>query len=271
MIESGLPHVDHGCRITFCVGAPRSGTTLVGSLLSEGPNVFPMLPECTFLTQLIRHYHDTLNYADAERYRAYVKSPENLAGIYAPAVHGFVRSALANFPPGSARELVLKDPELSIYLDLLECFFLDFNVVLVLRDPRSVVASFRDVLVKSGRAAPIEDVASQIFNYYWRALESKAAKSGRVHVVRYERIVQRDETEFAALERFLSFEVGRRGFGKVFDNVGKDDATYSTHYGRPITQPTRSEAQALKKSDADVVMHMFSGYNARYGWWEVAV
>lgn len=40
------------------IGAPRSGATLIGGLLCAGDQSFPMLPECTYITQIIRHFHE---------------------------------------------------------------------------------------------------------------------------------------------------------------------------------------------------------------------
>ncbi|MBS0270177.1 MAG: sulfotransferase [Proteobacteria bacterium] len=253
-------------NLTFCVGAPRSGTTLMGSLLCEGADAFPMLPECTFMTQLIRQFHDIVEYADAPRFQAYAKSKDELVRILSPAIHGFVDNALSHFSQLDGRELVLKDPELTLYLDHLTLFFTNFKAICVVRDPRKVIASMRAVFEKQGRSADFENLISMIFNYYWRASESGLARSGSLHFVDFNRVLAGDSGEFSALEEFLGYRVGRRGFGKTFFDFDRSDATYSENYGQP--RRFHSEpAHTLNEQESARVQYVFSGYNTRYAWW----
>jgi len=46
------------------IGAPRSGTSLLAGLLSAGEEASSMLPECTYITQIIQHFYNPLNYSD---------------------------------------------------------------------------------------------------------------------------------------------------------------------------------------------------------------
>ncbi|WP_196482782.1 sulfotransferase family protein [Burkholderia stagnalis] len=258
---------DASYEITFCVGAPRSGTTLVNSLMCEGDSAFPALPECTYITSIIRLFHDIVEYSDRPRFDAFAKSKETLAHTFSPSIEGLLKIARNNFQHLKAAQLVLKDPELTLYLDVLPTFFDQFKTVCVVRDPRYVVASLGKALSKQNRHLSLEELIAVTYNYYWRASESNLAKSGKIHFVRYEKIVGKDENEFRALERYLGYTVGRSGFGKLFFKFDLSDATHSDNYGKPIIQsnesaPTLTEEQSLR------VQQAFVGYNNIYNWWE---
>jgi hypothetical protein len=253
-------------NLTFVVGAPRSGTTVVGSLLSEGLAAYPMLPECTFVTQLIRHFHEIVNYSDRPRFEAFAKSQEDLINVFSPAIDGFIRTAHSHFSNKEAQELVLKDPELSLYVDCLPLFFKQFKTVCIVRNPKDVISSFKKVFAKQGRSMPFDDLIAMVFNYYWRVSESNLAKSGGVHFVQFERLLQQDESEFERLEQYLGYAVGRKGFGKVFFDFDRADATFSINYGKPLAKSSEIKSD-LGGREINKVEQVFPAYNALYNWW----
>ncbi len=256
-------------QVTFCVGAPRSGTTLLNSLLSEGSGCTPMLPECTFISQMIRQYHDLVHYSDKQRFTAYAGTPENLAEIYSAAIDRMVLTAVSHFEGLDFRRLVLKDPELTTHVDLIPTFFgADSKVICVVRDPREVIASHRKVQQDAEKQIDDEELVATVFNYYWIAHQSKLAESGSLHFVRFDRIVAKDEHEFAQLESYLGYPVGRQGFGKVFFEFDRTEATYSENYGKPIVDPGPSKTEAfLTEPLLERIQDVFSGYNQTYRWW----
>lgn len=64
------------------IGAPRSGTSLLAGLLSAGEETSPMLPECTYIAQIIQHFHNFMHYSDPPRFAAYGIDEPTLAGMY---------------------------------------------------------------------------------------------------------------------------------------------------------------------------------------------
>jgi len=252
--------------LTFCVGAPRSGTTVVGSLLTEGPAAFPMLPECTYVTQIIRLYHEILHHSDPQRFTAFAKSDKILAHSLSSSIDSLIKTAHSHFAELPGSELILKDPELTIYLDHLPLFFEKCKIVCVVRDPLHVIASMYKVFTKQGKSTTVDELTTMIFNYYWRASESEAAKSGAMHFIDFEKIVQGDESEFAAIEQYLGYQIGRHGFGKTFFDFDKTDATHSPNYGQPIRRPPALETGLTDDEDARI-RTAFSGYNLKYRWW----
>ncbi|TCG09480.1 hypothetical protein BZM27_05285 [Paraburkholderia steynii] len=234
--------------------------------MCESDQAFPMVPECTFITQLIQRFHDTLHYSDPGRFRAFVQSEQNLVRIFKPSIDGFVETVLRNFSGSNAKQLVLKDPELTIYADCIPKFFDAPKIVCIIRDPREVVASFRVMFGKKNEPIAFDRLVALTFNYYYRIFQSELANAGAIHFVRYDKIVERDEREFEALEAYLGYSVGRRGFGNVWLGFEKDDAAYSKNYGKEIQK--LAGGSSLSAEEAAAVQQVFSGYNTIYNWWE---
>lgn len=278
-----------GHTLTVVIGAPRSGTTLLGGLLSEDTDAYPMLPECTSITQIIQHYHNFIHYGDAQRLAAYAVSPERLAPPYQHMVADLVGIALSHFEGQPYRHLVLKDPELTLLADEIPRFFGDeAKVVCVMRDPRAVIASMKKVWQKK-RAASLQQfrttpnwatlgqylqdytqsrsLAGMVFNYYWRLHQSALFQQGRIHVVRYEAIIAGDESEFQRLEAFLGYPCGRKGFGKVHFEFDRSDKTFSDNYGKAINPEQSNFRDTLGALTVWRLQRLFGGFNQTYRWW----
>jgi len=254
-------------ELTFCIGAPRSGTTLLSSLLSEGPTAFPMLPECTFITRLIQYYHDLVNYSDKARFQAYAVSNEHLATIFEPSIEKFVLTAQSHFKDFSHKNLVLKDPDLSIYVDYISRFFENPKVICAIRDPRAVIASFLEVRNRQGAKETLDSLVALVYNYYWRVSQSTMAQQGKIHFVRFERIIALDEQEFSVLENYLGYKIGRTGFQKTSFTIDRSDPTYSDNYGNPI-KSSQVKPTALSDDERTRIQEAFAGYNQIYKWWQ---
>jgi hypothetical protein len=271
------------------IGAPRSGTTLLAGLLSAGKDASPMLPECTFITQVIQHYYNLLHYSDSQRFSAYAINDNVLAGMYKEMVNSMLTTVQSHFNDDDYDYLVLKDPELTQVVDCIPVFFgEDSKTVCVVRDPRAVIASILVVERKKKRdiwsawkKAPswstANDLINQIFRerrviddffvYYWRVLESNLYRRGAIHIVRYEGIVARDEDEFKKLEDYLGFSIGREGFGKIHFDFDRSSPTYSPGYGQAIHQASESYKKVLTCRQIKRIQEVFSGINLTYSWW----
>lgn len=272
------------------IGAPRSGTTLLAGLLSAGKEASPMLPECTYITQIIQHFHDFLHYSDPQRFAAYAINESVLTRQYRAMVDSLLATVQTNFNEIDYRYLVLKDPELTKLIDLIPCFFgEDSKTVCVVRDPRAVIASMLEVERKKKRGLwsawvkipswnAAYDLVSHIFRerrlisdffiYYWRVQESSLYKRGGVHIVSYEKIVAREEDEFRRLEEYLGFSIGRDGFGKAHFDFDRTDPTYSAGYGGKIQARGSDFKKTITPCQIKKIESVFAGMNVVYGWWK---
>jgi hypothetical protein len=271
------------------IGAPRSGTTLLAGLLSAGKDASPMLPECTYITQVIQHYYNLIHYSDPQRFAAYAIDEATFLCMYRAMVDSMVATVQSHFKSIDYGYLVLKDPELTQVVDYIPRFFgEDSKTVCVVRDPRAVIASVLTVERKKKRDlwsawmrapswAATNDLISQVFRerkviddffvYYWRVQESELYKRGALHVVRYENIVARDEEEFRNLETYLGFSIGREGFGKVHFDFDRSSPTFSAGYGQAIHQQNSDFKQKLTGRQIRRIEKVFSGFNLIYKWW----
>lgn len=271
------------------IGAPRSGTTLLAGLLSAAKEASPMLPECTYITQIIQHFHNFLHYSDSRRFAAYAIDEPTLSGMYRGMVDSMLAAVQTHFKDIDYRYLILKDPELTQLVDLIPLFFgEDSKTVCVVRDPRAVIASMAGVerakrsaiwrelrrtpnrrtasdmlqqLVREGR------IAADMLGYYRKVHSSGLYQRAGVHIVRYENIVARDAEEFQRLDDFLGFAVGREGFGKVHFDFDRQDPTYSENYGKSIQAPATDFRRILSRWQIGRIENMFGDYNAIYKWW----
>lgn len=252
-----------------------------------------MLPECTYITQIIQHFYNFLHFSDPQRFAAYAIDEPTLAGMYRIMVDSMLSTVQTHFKGFDYHYLILKDPELTLLTDLIPCFFGEQSkVVCVVRDPRAVIASVVKVerLKRLKRLAVWRksrqslkwrlvpgtqehqqtwerQIAADMFNYYWRAHSAELNIRGGVHIVRYENIVARNEEEFQRLEAFLGFSVGREGFGKMHFDFDRQDATYSANYGKTIQASTKDFRRILRHRQIIKIEQMFAGYNAIYKWW----
>ena len=270
------------------IGAPRSGTTLIGGIISNADKAFPMLPECTYATQLVRHYYDISNYSDPQRYSAYAISEDKLQNIYKTAVSEFISNAHSHFDGMSCEYLVLKDPELTLLADLIPTFFGDnCKCVCSVRDPRAVISSLIKVFRKKKAARKKlkeafnwdsiskafriffdeKQMLSKVYNYYFISHTSILYKTGGMHVVQYEKIVTHDENEFKRLEKYLGYEVNRNGFGKAHFGFDKQDPCYSESYGKKIQDIKSDFREMISRRGLKKIQRVFSGFNSIYNWW----
>lgn len=249
-----------------------------------------MLPECTYVTQIIQHFYNVLHYSDPQRFAAYAIDEPILGGMYRAMVDSMLATVQSHYKDIDYRYLILKDPELSQLIDLIPFFFgEDSKTVCVVRDPRAVIASMLKIerkkkvalwsaWIKTPNWLTANDLVSQIFRerrrisdsfiYYWKVQESELWKRGAVHIVRYEKIVAHEEDEFRRLEEYLGFAIGREGFGKVYFDFDRADPTYSAGYGQAIQATSTDFRKILTHRKIKKIEAAFAGMNAIYGWWK---
>lgn len=151
--------------IVVC-GPPRSGTTWLNRELCNVSTTFPFLPECTLITQQVELYNRTLRYCDPQRFQAYFANQQNLLNYFRTNVARLVdQVAILNQKPG-ANSLVLKDPCLCLYLEVLKDLFPPHKLIVIVRDPRDVLASMKNVIAKKKQKWNVKEAAKELLNYY---------------------------------------------------------------------------------------------------------
>lgn len=203
----------------FIVGCPRSGTTLVRSILAAHSRII-IAPESHFLNYWVKQYahlkldqtHDFDTFwADFSRSQRFgyfdLDGPALKAAIQAEAqqrqaaisfkliFHGLLDAYAQKMQKPRWGE---KTPAHYESLDLLLDWFPDARIIWIIRDPRATVASLMKV-----------DWASRYAHanaYYWRSAAQQYPqweKDKRVYLLRYEDLVQEPESSVAALCDFI--------------------------------------------------------------------
>lgn len=128
--------------VTFVGGVPRSGTTLIHAVLCSTPATNPAVAE----DRVLRHI--ALSHEECrEQFDRHVR----FAFADRDAISAFHREQLAHYVAHQrmlwpeARRLVFKQPMLTIHFPTLADLLPEARFVVVLRDPRAIVASLIEV------------------------------------------------------------------------------------------------------------------------------
>lgn len=261
--------------LLLVTGAPRSGTSLMHHLLGSDALTLALPYEAKFIShQLMALRQSKAEFAACNH--AFFDSPA--------AMSGHSRRYFDDIFAGLRRQhevpiLLFKDPALALALDEALELFPDARVVLMLRDPRDIVASLLEVgqrLEGRGadyafRAENLPGVIHYALSHYAPAFEllRRPENQSRLLPVLYERFVQYPQQEIERLRQFtgLMLEGAMRRNWEVPAETPIQQAWSSDLYGQPISaervgryrQRLSPEALTLIETSCQGFMQVF-GY-----------
>lgn len=193
----------------FVCGAPRSGTTLLLSLICTSRSANPFSAECDYLTAFVHPFIVGRNRFDLHT-NCYFDSLGDFERYHGDIMRRILADTWTFL--GQPRKLVLKDPGMTRYANIILGLLPESRMVLSVRDPKDVVASrvtieMRRLGVDDPRAIPPDFIEAICREYvavheYVVSLGEQALE--RVHVVRYEQLVGGDG--LAGLQRFIGVD-----------------------------------------------------------------
>lgn len=171
-------------------GFLRSGTTLVQNVLCGGAGVHPMVGEVLPLRGHVQGLARTLAFWE-EHSRDYFDDKADAVRFFGGQIGAFLDRTQARF---GSEHLVLKHPQLTPHFPLLAAAVPELRFVVVVRDPRDVVASALEARARGAdefERMPPREIAALWADYHQRALRTEPPEyAERLHVLRYEDLVR---------------------------------------------------------------------------------
>ena len=206
-------------------GSQRSGTTLLQTILCQDGSTNPLIHEAKYFRHLLTAYRFGKRAFKGETCD-YFRDPEDYRAFNAR----LLSDALAKFSemfPG-ARHLVLREPHLTMCFPELHELLPDSRFLLMVRDPRDVVASMIRVGEKLAGQGLQEDGMARLFNsrnipaiaahylsFYGPALQHNDPGYRRaLLVMRYEDLVQSPQEQVEKLRTFTGLPLATLDFGR---------------------------------------------------------
>ena len=159
-------------QVVLIGGAMRSGTTVIHRALCAGENTNPYISESWYLLDVMRIYKWNLTRYDVRNADQF-GSIENFKDVVFDNFRKYVTLVSAKYNDPDV--IVLKHPELTRYFNDISDYFDDWKFIVIVRDPRDVIASIKRVQKRhqeSGLHTPqtelrsISDFCLEYLSYY---------------------------------------------------------------------------------------------------------
>lgn len=190
----------------FVCGAPRSGTTLLLSLISTSRSANPFSAECDYFTSLVQPFIVGRNRFDLHT-NCYFASMEDFERYHA----NIMRDVLADMWCflGRPAKLVLKDPGMTRYANIILKLLPESRMLISVREPKDVIASRVSIEMRRQGSADLGVIGADFIDTICReynavheyvlALDDVSLR--RVKIVRYEQLVECKE--LSGLSNFI--------------------------------------------------------------------
>lgn len=270
--------------VLFIGGAPRTGTSLLNAILCSDPAVHPMMPEANYLRYLMRAYR----YGDdafAGEVKEYFAHPEGLRAFTASQVESLCEALELRFP--ATRYQVFRSPRLTPVLADLLTVLPDAQALVMVRDPRDVVASLlclHDRQISAGqeswltRAGRSAEYLAKAYNGFYAPVSNLRDKSlyKRLLTVRYEDLVQLPDENIERIASYSGLDLSgfagqARWRSELIDEVAEDARSGPDNlWGRPVSdQQVGAFHKVLSTAETGVVQEVCSAYMAGFGYQSV--
>lgn len=248
-------------ELVIVCGPPRSGTTWLARELCNSPIAFPFLPECSLITHQIEQYRFMKTY-ESKRFQAYFGTQENLLNFYRETVTRLINQVANLNQKTGAKTLVLKDPLLCLCLEDIKEVMPPHKLVVLIRDPRDVIASMKQVSARKKQKWNVRKEAHELLRYS-NQIGSHHQRADKDNIfLRYEDIVV-GQTSF--LHDFLrqgseNMIFSQANVTTVSDKIDSSDPFFSKLYLQPTTsEKIGSYTKILSVIEIGYIEDVFSG------------
>lgn len=276
-------------NVNIILGSMRSGTTIIHKSLCQGENTNPYISESWFLVDLLRLYHWGLERYEI-RHSDQFGAVDNFQNLIQHNINYYISAVSIKYQDPEV--LFLKHPELSYYaLDLILAIK-DLKFIVIVRDPRDVIASIYKVKerhIKSKIVTPqtqtqdIEAHCKNYLNYYKEIFKHQKFINKRIIFVKYEDFILNTESE---IERISLFTNAKYNIEKVKNSENCDTKSlnfdrnkrmkdplssgfWSEDYLKPLTDKNIGDYKnILPASDIDFIENYLYDFGKNFGYWK---
>lgn len=245
----------------FITGTPRSGTTMLQLQLQK-----ERIPESSVITVLVEVYKRMWEYGEAERKNFYWNNnAQECKDAIREVTQICINNALKNYKHNDIASVVLKCPEMSKYaLSFIE-IFPEVPLLVIMRDPRAVYLSLKNVRAKLGISTNPSDIVAALEPYYHGLYLLRSAKKlpENIHFIKYEDLIQGkiDILKKIAVKYNLQLHLT----GGVEDSFDKNDPFYSHLYGKKMSaEGLNRYKDELKNEELQAIENKFSWFIDRF-------
>lgn len=177
-------------------------------------------------------------------------------------VQTLIDQAVRFNPKADAEVLILKDPGLSLYLPDLKALLPPHKLVALVRDPRDVVASMKNVTIRKRERWNLIKTTEELMNYYARIISYQQRNDEDFLVVRYEDLVTGNSAflleEFLELP-FASSDIQKFKVATIQEHLDPSDPFFSELYLQPTTlEKVGSYTEILTRKEIQHIEGVYS-------------
>ncbi len=271
------------------IGGPiRSGTTVIHRALCTGQNTNPFISESWFLADIMRIYRSSM-WRYEMRHLDQFGDVKNFKEVICASIRQYL--TLVSAKHNDPELLVLKHPDLtSSFPDLAENFS-HFKFLVIVRDPRDVIASMLRVAerhkesrlnARQSQTHEIIDFCKNYISFYENIFKRMRVFKNNLMFMKYEDFVSNTEAQLAKIsklsgakydvEKAVEFQPEHAKAAYFNREERMKDGFGSAFWSEQYTQSLTSEKIGAYKKDlnADQIKEIetrLQGIGQKFGYW----
>lgn len=270
-------------------GAARSGTTVIHRALCTAENSNPYISESLYLSEIMHLYRRNLMRYDA-RHADQFGSVRNFRELIWLNIRQYL--SLVSVKYNDPYLLVIKHPGLTYFFSELSAAFLDFKFIVVVRDPRDVIASLMKVaerhkenkiISQQTQLVSIKQHCDYYISYYENIFNDLGGFNNRLIFVKYENFMNEPDKVLQRISQFsgAKYDTSRamkflpeHAAAANFDKKSREEdpfggAFWSDSYTESITTDRIGKYKdVLNEAQIEEIQQRLQAIGSRFGYWE---
>ncbi len=260
-------------KYVFIGGAPRSGTSLVQKILSFHPKISAG-PEFDNIQGTVQLFTKMKRGIKSGRQSAFFNEDE-IRIIF----RSFIDKLFHNRIGKNTEYISEKTPSNALAFQDLIDIDNGYKLVFVVRDPRGVIASMREVAkrAKSSKNSVKVNIGNNLIkdltlinNYYTKANNTIKKYPKKIHIIHFENILKSPENTIRSLCKYLNIDFSpemldtskKNEMSKLVENRTISAHYTSKMYDRKISKSAADRwTKIISKAEARIIEHFFANRN----------